>query len=154
MIESAGGKDRMTAEVGSILNGKVTRIMPFGAFIQTDDGLTGLVHISEVGLGYVSDVSEHLKVGDKVSAMIIKIENDGKINFSIKRALKLQKEEPKKKERIRPADIDWGKKPEENLSFEDKLSKFKMISDENMADLKRSNESKRSGGYKRGGGYY
>ena len=86
--------------------------------------------------------------------MIIKIENDGKINFSIKRALKAAKSEPKKKERIRPADIDWDKKPDENLSFEDKLSKFKMISDENMADLKRSNESKRSGGYKRGGGYY
>ncbi len=144
----------MTAEVGTIINGKVTRIMPFGAFIQSEDGLTGLVHISEVSLDYVSDINEHLKVGDSVSAMIIKVESDGKINFSIKRALKAKKSEPKKKERIRPADIDWGKKPDENLSFEDKLSKFKMISDENMADLKRSNESKRSGGYKRGGGYY
>lgn len=144
----------MTVEVGSIFNGKVTRIMPFGAFIQTDDGLTGLVHISEVSSGYVSDINEHLKVGDKVSAMVVKVEADGKINFSIKRALKPKKEEPKKKERIRPADIDWSAKSDENLSFEDKLSKFKMISDENMADLKRSNESKRSGGYKRGGGYY
>lgn len=145
----------MTAEIGSIVNGKVTRIMPFGVFIQTDNGLTGLVHISEVSVKYVSDINEHLKVGDCVTAMVIKVEEDGKINFSIKRALKEKREkEPKKKERIRPADIDWGKKPDENLSFEDKLSKFKMISDENMADLKRSNESKRSGGYKRGGGRF
>ena len=54
----------MTAEIGTIINGKITRIMPFGAFIQSDDGLTGLVHISEVSLNYVSDINEHLKVGD------------------------------------------------------------------------------------------
>lgn len=144
----------MAAEIGTILNAKVTRIMPFGAFIRTDDGLTGLVHISEVSLNYISDINEHLKVGDSVKAMIVKIEDDGKLSFSIKKAKKTKKKEPKKKERIRPADIDWSKKEDENLSFEDKLSKFKMISDENMADLKRSNESKRSGGYKRGGGYY
>lgn len=141
----------MTAEVGSIVSGKVTRIMPFGVFLKTDDGLTGLVHISEVSSNYVSDINEHLKVGDRVTAMIIKTEEDGKINFSIKRAEKEKKKsDTKKNERIRPADIDWSRKNDENLSFEDKLSKFKMISDENMADLKRSNESKRSGGYKRG----
>ena len=144
----------MAVEVGNIFNGKITRIMPFGAFIQTEDGITGLVHISEIASGYVSDINEHLKVGNKVTAVVVKVEEDGKINFSIKRASKPKKEEPKKRERIRPADIDWGAKTDENLSFEDKLSKFKMISDENMADLKRSNESKRSCGYKRGGGYY
>ncbi len=144
----------MAVEVGNIFNGKVTKIMPFGAFVQTDDGDFGLVHISEVASGYVSDINEHLKVGDKVSVVVLKVENDGKINFSIKRAVKPKTKEPKKKEKIRPADIDWGAKQDENLSFEDKLSKFKMISDENMADIKRSNESKRSGGYKRRGGYY
>ena len=154
MINQQEDKHAMASEVGSIVNGKVTKILPFGAFVETDDKMTGLVHISEVAQDYVSDINEHLKVGDKVSVMIVKIESGGKVNFSIKRALKAQKSEPKKKERIRPADIDWDKKPDENLSFEDKLSKFKMISDENMADLKRSNESKRSGGYKRGGGYY
>ena len=131
----------MTAEIGTIVSAKVTKIMPFGAFIRTDDGLTGLVHISEVSLNYISDINEHLKVGDTVKAMVVKIEDDGKISFSIKKAKKQKTDEPRKKE-------------DENLSFEDKLSKFKMISDENMADLKRSNESKRSGGYKRGGGYY
>ena len=145
----------MAAEVGSVVKGKVVRVMPFGAFVQMEDGSMGLVHISEVAVNYVSDINEHLKVGDSVRVMIVKIEDDGKVSLSIKRAVREEKKsEPKPKERIRPADIDWGKKSDENLSFEDKLSKFKMISDENMADLKRSNESKRSGGYKRGGGYY
>lgn len=145
----------MAAEVGSVVKGKVVRIMPFGAFVQMEDGSMGLVHISEVAVNYVSDINEHLKVGDNVRVMVVKIENDGKVSLSMKRVLREEKKsEPKQKERIRPAEIDWGKKSDENLSFEDKLSKFKMISDENMADLKRSNESKRSGGYKRGGGYY
>ncbi len=145
----------MSAEIGSITEGKVVKIMPFGAFIQLKDGGMGLVHISEVAVNYVSDINEHLSVGDNVRVMVIKIEKDGKINLSIKRAIKAEMtSKDKKKERIRPADIDWSRSSDENLSFEDKLSKFKMISDENMADLKRSNESKRSGGYKRGGGYY
>ena len=97
----------MAAEIGTILNAKVTRIMPFGAFIRTDDGLTGLVHISEVSLNYISDINEHLKVGDNVKAMIVKIEDDGKLSFSIKKAKKQKTDEPRKKERIRPADIDW-----------------------------------------------
>ena len=145
----------MAAEVGSVVKGKVIRIMPFGAFVQMEDGSMGLVHISEVAANYVSDINEHLKIGDSVKVMVVKIEDDGKVSLSIKRVAREEKKaEPKKKERIRPADIDWSKKSDENLSFEDKLSKFKLISDENMADLKRSNESKRSGGYKRGGGYY
>ena len=145
----------MAAEVGSVVKGKVIRIMPFGAFVQMEDGSMGLVHISEVAANYVSDINEHLKIGDSVKVMVVKVEDDGKVSLSIKRVAREEKKvEPKKKERIRPADIDWTKKSDENLSFEDKLSKFKLISDENMADLKRSNESKRSGGYKRGGGYY
>ena len=55
---------------------------------------------------------------------------------------------------IRPADIDWSANDEADLSFEDKLSKFKKDSDAKMLALKRSNDSKRSGGYRRGGGTY
>lgn len=141
----------MAVEVGSLVNGKVVKVLPFGAFVLIDGGETGLVHISEIARNYVEDINEHIKIGDKVSAVVVKVDENGKISLSIKKALALKAKEPKKKEPIRPANIDWGKKSNDTLSFEDKLSKFKLDSDENMAALKRSADSKRSGGYKRGG---
>ena len=145
----------MAIEIGSIIEGKVSGIMPFGAFITLPDNKVGLVHISEVSQTYVSDINEHLKVGDVVKAKIIKIDDNGKVSLSIKKAAEkkpFRKNEPQKKSNapIRPADIDWGAKNDEDLSFEDKLNKFKQDSDEKMLALKRSNESKRSGGYRRG----
>lgn len=55
---------------------------------------------------------------------------------------------------MRPADIDWGAERGADMSFEDKLSRFKQDADEKMQALRRSNDSKRSGGYRRGGGSY
>ena len=145
----------MSIEVGSIVEGKVSGIMPFGAFILLPGDKTGLCHISEVSSSYVTDINEHIKVGDIVKAKVTNVDEKGKISLSIKKAT--EKEKPQKKERIskpqgpiRPADIDWSKRNDEGLSFEDKLNKFKLDSDEKMLALKRSNESKRSGGYKRG----
>lgn len=145
----------MTLEIGSIVEGKVSGIMPFGAFITLPENKVGLVHISEVSSNYVSDINEHLKVGDVVKAKVMKLDERGKISLSIKKAM--EKKKPKRSDQpqkpsapIRPADIDWGAKNNEAMSFEDKLSKFKQDSDEKMLALKRSNESKRSGGYRRG----
>lgn len=149
----------MTLQVGGILEGKVSNVMPFGAFINLPDNKTGLVHISEVAANYVKDINEHLKSGDTVKVKVIKIDDDGKISLSIKKALApTPKERTNKKERgssepIRPIDIDWKKQSSSEMSFEDKLNKFKQDSDEKMQALKRSNESKRSGGYKRGGNF-
>jgi len=145
----------MSIKVGEIVEGKVSNIMPFGAFISLPDNKTGLVHISEVATDYIKNISERLKVGDTVKVKIIRIEDDGKISLSIKKAIEAapKKREPKPekpKGPIRPIDIDWSKPPSEELSFEDKLNKFKQDSDERMLALKRSNESKRSGGYRRG----
>ncbi|MBE7044286.1 MAG: S1 RNA-binding domain-containing protein [Ruminococcaceae bacterium] len=145
----------MALEVGEIVEAKVSNIMPFGAFVSLPDNKTGLIHISEVASTYVENIHDHIKVGDVVKAKIVKIDENGKISLSIKKA-----EAPKKAPRpapekpsgpIRPAEIDWSK-PQEDLSFEDKLSKFKQDSDEKMQALRRSNDSKRSGGYRRGGG--
>lgn len=143
----------MAVEVGTIVNGKVVKVLPFGAFIQFGDKMTGLVHISEVAKDYVEDINNHIKVGDTVCAMIVKIDDDGKISLSIKKALANKPKEPKintPKQPIRPADIDWSRKTVTDMSFEDRLSKFKLDSDEAMAAIKRSADSKRSGGYKRG----
>lgn len=148
----------MAIEVGSIVEGKIVNVMPFGAFVALPEDKTGLVHISEISSQYVEDINTCIKRGDVVKVKVIKIEESGKISLSIKKAEekkreKKREEKPAKPAIIRPADIDWSRK-DDDLSFEDKLSKFKQDSDEKMLSLKRSNESKRSGGYKRGGSSY
>lgn len=149
----------MTLQVGEIVEGKVSNVMPFGAFVSLPDNKTGLVHISEVAANYIKDINEHIKSGDVVKVKVIKIEEDGKISLSIKKALP---QPPKKREfkrerssfeSVRPIDIDWKKSSSADMSFEDKLNKFKQDSDEKMQALKRSNDSKRSGGYRRGGNF-
>ena len=149
----------MAIEIGSIIEGKVSRVMPFGAFVNLPDDKVGLVHISEASVTYIEDINEHFKVGDTVKVKVIKIDDNGKISLSIKKAIEKKREKKaiqkeKSNAPIRPADIDWGRRNDEELSFEDKLSKFKQDSDERMLALKRSNDSKRSGGYRRGGNSY
>ncbi len=148
----------MAIEVGNVVEGKIVNVMPFGAFVALPEDKTGLVHISEVSNEYIENINAHIKQGDVVKVKVIKIDETGKISLSIKKAVEVKREKkreekPKKTGPVRPADIDWSRK-DEDLSFEDKLSKFKQDSDERMLSLKRSNESKRSGGYRRGGGSY
>ena len=149
--------------VGDIFDGKVVSVMPFGAFVEFGENQSGLVHISEVSTTYVKDINEHIKKGDSVKVKVIKIEDSGKISLSIKQTLekgvptqkpreKRAQKENAPKQPIRPADIDWSQK-DDNLSFEDKLSKFKTDSDEAFRILKRNAASKRSGGYSRKGNY-
>ena len=131
----------MTLEIGSIVEGKVSGIMPFGAFITLPENKVGLVHISEVSSNYVSDINEHLKVGDVVKAKVMKLDERGKISLSIKKAM--EKNKPKRSDQpqkpsapIRPADIDWGAKNNEAMSFEDKLKQFMQDSDSKISGIK------------------
>jgi general stress protein 13 len=72
-------------EIGSILQGKVTGIQPYGAFVALDEKTQGLVHISEITHGYVKDINEHLKVGDEVKVKVLSIDEEaGKIGLSIR----------------------------------------------------------------------
>ena len=73
----------MSIEVGSKVQGKVTGITNFGAFVELPDGKTGLVHISEVADNYVKDINEHLKVGDEVEVEVIKIDNKGRVDLKL-----------------------------------------------------------------------
>lgn len=76
----------MQVEVGAVVEGTVTGITKFGAFVSLPDGKSGLVHISEIANTYVSDVNEFLKLGDKVKVRVLAVTPDGKINLSIKKA--------------------------------------------------------------------
>lgn len=75
----------MELEVGAILEGKVTGITKFGAFVSLPGGRSGLVHISEIAYSYVSDVSEFLQVGQDVKVKLISVDDNGRINLSIKK---------------------------------------------------------------------
>ncbi|MDE2217861.1 MAG: S1 RNA-binding domain-containing protein [Patescibacteria group bacterium] len=70
-------------KVGDDVEGEVTGVVDFGAFIKIEDGLEGLVHISEINWSLVEDPRSLFKVGDKVKVKIIDIK-DGKISLSIK----------------------------------------------------------------------
>jgi S1 RNA binding domain protein len=132
-------------EAGSIVEGKVTRITNFGAFVELEEGKVGLIHISEVAEVYVNDVHDFLNEGDKVQVKIVSIEGNGKIALSLKQA----KPKPPETENQSPKQNRRGdfRKPQRQLSasFEDKLSKFLKDSDERLTDLKRKTDSKRGG---------
>ena len=75
---------------GSVLSGKVESLMPYGAFVDLGDGLSGLVHISQIANKRIESPGEVLKAGQEVKVKVLKVEN-GKISLSIKAA---QDEEP------------------------------------------------------------
>jgi polyribonucleotide nucleotidyltransferase len=70
-------------KVGEIVEGEVVRILDFGAIVDLGGGQDGMIHISELKDGYVKNIEDIVKVGDKVKAKIIKVEN-GRISLSLK----------------------------------------------------------------------
>ena len=137
----------MAIEVGSKLQGKVTGITNFGAFVELSEGKTGLVHISEVSDSYVKDINDHLKVGDEEEVKILQVEADGKIGLSIKKA----KEQPVKQYPKKPRPQVRKEPVPVKETFEQKMNKFLKDSEERLTSLKRHTESKRGGrGARRG----
>ena len=138
----------MSVEVGQILDGTVSGITNFGAFVELTGGKTGMVHISEIADAYVKDINTYLKLNDKVKVKVLSIDERGKISLSIRRAMEAAKKSAK------PVDVDWNKEFRANTnnvnSFEDSLTKFMKDSEERLLDIKRNKESKRGGGYSRG----
>jgi S1 RNA binding domain protein len=146
----------MSIEVGSKLQGKVTGITNFGAFVELPGGSTGLVHISEVADNYVKDINDHLKVGDQIEVKVLNVEKDGKIGLSIKKA----KDRPEPQQQRSHSNSNsqrprQGRNNDRNNpkpeNFETKMAKFLKDSEDRLSTLKRATESKRGGrGAKRG----
>ncbi|MCL7748887.1 MULTISPECIES: S1 domain-containing post-transcriptional regulator GSP13 [Halalkalibacter] len=131
-------------EVGNIVEGKVTGIKPFGAFVALDEKKQGLVHISEVAHGFVKDINDVLKVGDEVKVKIMNVEEgSGKISLSI-RATQEAPERPARPAKPRPqGNAGGGRKPQVQKqqqqqgfnTLEDKLKEWLKQSNEIQADL-------------------
>ena len=136
----------MALEVGSIVEGKITGITKFGAFVGLGEGKSGLVHISEIANSFVSDVHEHVQMGQTVKVRVLNISDDGKINLSIKRAQEevsvaparenfRRPAAPRPSQPVRPApERTAADGPSSNTDFEDRLKKFMQESDSRIAD--------------------
>ena len=76
-----------THAIGQVVPGKVTKLVPFGAFVRVEDGIEGLVHISELALRHVEVPEQVVKVGDDVFVKVIDIDLERRrISLSIKQA--------------------------------------------------------------------
>ena len=132
----------MDFTVGSIYEGKVTGITGFGAFVQLAPGKSGMVHISEIANTFVDDIKKHIKEGDIVKVKLIGIDQNGRINLSIKKALPAS-EKPQSAPRperaavstVASSDGSMFEKSQDS-AFEDKLRMFMQRSESKMSDLR------------------
>ena len=142
----------MDLAVGAILEGKVTGITKFGAFVALPEGKSGMVHISEVANSFVSDIKDFLTEGQMVKVKVINIDQAGRINLSIKKAQQPGEDggasaRPQAQQR-RPAPRPRGGAPRQaprdpaTMTFEDKLKMFMADSESRMADIKHNNDRK------------
>lgn len=137
--------------VDSIVEGRVTGITKFGAFVDLGERNVGLVHISQISNTYVTDVAQHLKVGDTVKVRVIGMTKDGKYDLSIKQ---LEKREEKKFERPSgprgerpggPRGFERREPRRFSNSFEEKMTAFLKQSEEKLLDYKRNLQEKQEG---------
>lgn len=124
----------MELGVGTIHEGKVTGITKFGAFVSLPEGKTGLVHISEIAHTYVSDIRQHLSEGQEVKVKIINIDENGRINLSIKKTLTPPPPQPAVAMVRQSAPV--------TDNFEERLTKFMADSKNIMASSKLYSEKR------------
>lgn len=149
----------MQLEIGGIYEGKVKSIAKYGAFINFENGQSGMVHISEVSGSFVSEIREFLEEGQTVRVKVLSIGDDGKISLSIKKADenyappdKKERRQPKAQQRRpfvskppapmpgKPGDFEWKGSSNNSGDFEDMMSKFKKNSEEKISELKKAND--------------
>lgn len=145
----------MAFEKGQIVEGKVTGIMNYGAFVDLGDNTSGMVHISEVAPVFVKEIKDHLTVGQTVKVKILDIDEKGKISLSIKQA------EPRPQGGNRRSggfggrqqggrggsdNYDWNRRQNSSDDFDDMLSKFMASSDEKISGMKKDSRRSRKGG--------
>lgn len=84
--------------IGEVFEAEVFKITDFGAFIRLPGARRGLIHISQIADDYVRDISKYLKVGDKVTARVVQVTVDGKIDLTLKTPKEQMNSYPRNKE--------------------------------------------------------
>ena len=129
----------MLVEEGNIVDGKISVITNFGAFVELPEGKTGLLHISEVAEEYVKDIRAYLTENQSVKVKILSIDKKGKISLSMRKVSNKPTTEGDKE-----IIAEKQTKNVEDVSFEDRLAKFMKDSDEKLHYLKKNFESRRN----------
>ena len=167
-------------EAGEIVECTVEQIMPYGAFVRiTKTGRKGMIHISELSYSFVKDINTVLKVSDKLQAKVIRIDEKGRIDLSLKQT----QEPPEKPSRpprrtAQPADTNGRPpkdyrtvtretrardfrqmqaeyreaNPDEADSFEKKMASFLKASEAKITDLNTRNSARSGRSMKRRSG--
>jgi len=104
-------------KTGDIVEAEIFKITSFGAFTKLEDGRKALIHISQIANGFVENISDHLKLGDRVTARVLKVEA-GKIDLTLKA--------PKQQQQVRS--YPDNKEFRVNI-FADKLQDFALKAD-------------------------
>lgn len=132
----------MDLVVGAVVDGKVTGIMKFGAFVSLPGGKSGLVHISEIAYSYVNEISDFLTEGQDVKVKIISIDENNRINLSIKKAQEPPKQNKPAQAPAQQRGFSKAPQPAAPSSFEDKLKQFMADSDNKISGIKQYSDRK------------
>ena len=108
-------------KVGTVVEGTVENLMPYGAFVDIGDGISGLIHISQFSKKRIKSPEEMVKEGQQVTVKIIKVA-DGKVSLSMK-ALEEDAEEEKK---AKETGIEYTEKEAAGTSLGDLLANIKL----------------------------
>ena len=80
---------------GAVAEGRVTRVTDFGAFIQFENGETGLVHISQIAHSFVRNIHDHVREGENIEVKVLGRDERGRLDLSIKELLEEPEEVPR-----------------------------------------------------------
>lgn len=136
----------MSLEVGQKVEGKITGLAKFGAFIDLGSNKTGLVHISEVSDKFVEDINDELKVGEIVTVEVLSIGDDGKIALSMRDKEK-EAEQKAAEKKAAPKRKPSNSRPRKNNSqdFDSLMDDFLKDSETRLSSLRKNTENKRGG---------
>jgi S1 RNA binding domain protein len=135
----------MAVEIGSIYEGQVVKVLKYGAIVRLTEGISGLVHISEIADSFVSDVGDYLREGDTVKVKLTGEKEGGRYELSAKQA------EPLVPHEGTPS-AQMGPRPRParavTTEFEDRLGDFIKSSNQRLNELQRARNVHRRGGRK------
>lgn len=126
----------MSVSVGDIVDGKVTGITKFGAFVEIEPGTSGLVHISQISNQYVDKVENFLEVDQEVTCKILSNE-DGKLSLSIKEC-----QEKPVEETIEYQDFNSSNNESTSPEFDEIMAKFLKQSNERLDSIRQRNNKR------------
>ncbi len=153
-------KETTPASPGDVVTGVIEQVMPYGAFVRLSSGQRAMVHISQLSHNFVKDVADVVAVNQEITAKIIKIDEKGRIDLSIKAMTEppARPAKPAFRKPTVPGSVGTAPMREREMAprtpeedFEKKLSNFLKRSEEKIATLNSANKSGSRGTRKKSG---